>query len=305
MSFRQCPFLCLLFLALLAFVGSGCSNPSTQSTAPTGPLKESNVSAGPPKESKSDTVAELKTPGDESFTSDQYVRNGLPAPDRDWSGEDMLKAAQNLALFAKKAGFRSLPRYKSERSGEMFARLTSPQNLNMYRNRKLPLETRLPQALIYYQANGQILKFYLTGFAKKEVRDSEMVELLGSLLRSTVVILELVDELLPTIKKDDPKYQVRMQGIEQMKQGLASVVAGGLQTLTEREGYRGSELVRLVECMKETFPIIVPRLLPAARTETLLRLEKMQTDPALKDLQPGLGELRTKVNAVVEKKAAP
>jgi hypothetical protein len=124
---------------------------------------------------------------------------------------------------------------------------------------------------------------------------------MGAQFRATVVVLELVDEFLPTLKKDDPKYQVRMQGLEQMKRGLASVVAGGLQTITERESYRGSELARLVGHMQETFPLIVSRLPLDVRTETLIRLEKLQADPAMKDLQPGLRELHLKVKASVPK----
>jgi hypothetical protein len=150
---------------------------------------------------------------------------------------------------------------------------------------------------------NQVLKLYLAGFLKNEVRDSELVEMFGSLLRTTVVMINLADEFLPTIKKDDPKYQVRMQGLAQMKRGLASVVAGGLQTLTERESYRRSQLASLVGDMQETFPRIIPRLPPGARTETLLRLEKMQEDPALKDLQPGLGKLYSKVKASLMKGA--
>ena len=169
----------------------------------------------------------------------------------------------------------------------------------------MPLDARFPQAINYYQTSNQVLKLYLSAYLKKDVRDSELVELMGAQLRSTVVMLELVDEFLPTIKKGDPKYQVRMQGLEQMKRGLASVIAGGLQTLTERESYRGSELARLVGYMQETFPLIVPRLPPGARTETLIRLEKMQVDPAMKDLQPGLGELRRVVMAALEKGSTP
>lgn len=124
-------------------------------------------------------------------------------------------------------------------------------------------------------------------------------------MRATVVMLELVDEFLPTIKKDDPSYQVRMQGLERIKGGLATVVSGGLETLTERDSYRGSERVRLVGYMQETFPLIVPRLPPGARAETMIQLAKMQEDSALKDLQPGLGELRLKVKASLEKRRAP
>lgn len=271
-------------------MGSGCSNASTPTGQPNG--------------SKGGAAADPRAPGDESLTSEEYLRLGLPAQDRDWSGDDMVKAERILASLSEK-GYRQLPRYRSERSGEMFARLTSAQNLDLFQNRSLPLDARFPQALNYFQASNQVFKLYLVGFLKKDVRDSELVELMGSQFRSTAAILELVDEFWPTIKPDDPKYQVRMQGLDQMKRGLASVVAGGLQTLTERENYRGGELVRLVGYMQETFPLILPRLPPGARTESLLRLEKMQEDPALRDLQPGLRELLSKVKASVEKGAAP
>ena len=278
----------LLILITLTVWGSG--NSFAQSSKP----------ADQPGGQKSNSLADPKAPRDESLTSEEYIRLGLAAPDREWSGNDMVEAEKVLASLANK-GYRQLPRYQSERSGEVFARLTSPQNLNLFRNRSLPLEARLPQSLSYFQAGGQIFKLYLSAFLKKDVRDSELVELMGAQFRSTAVVLEIVDEFLTTLKKDDPKYQVRMQGLEQMKQGLASIVAGGLQTLTERESYRGNELARLVGYMQETFPMIVPRLLPGAGAETLIRLEKLQTDSAMKDLEPGLRELHLKVKASVPK----
>jgi hypothetical protein len=57
--------------------------------------------------------------------------------------------------------------------------------------------------------------------------------------------------------------------------------------------------------MQEAFPLVVLRLPPRARAETLIRLEKLQSHPAMKDLQPGLGELHLKVKASVEKRATP
>jgi hypothetical protein len=278
----------LLILITLAVWGGG--NPSAQSSKP------ADQAGG----QKSNAPADPKAPRDESLTSEEYIRLGLAAPDRDWSGNDMVEAEKVLASLAQK-GYRHLPRYQSERSGEVFARLTSPQNLDLFRNRSLPLDGRFPQTLNYLQAGNEIFKLYFSAYLKKEVRDSELVELMGAQFRTTAVLLELVDEFLPTIKKDDPKYEVRMQGLEQMKRGLASIVAGGLQTLTEREGYRASELARLVGYMQETFPLIVPRLPPGVRAETIIRLEKLQADSAMKDLQPGLGELHLKVKASVPK----
>jgi hypothetical protein len=259
---------------------------------------------GMAQEAKLGSFPDPKSSNDESLTLDEYIRLGLPAYDRLWSGDDMVKAEKVLTLVSQK-GYRQLPRYKSERSGKAFDRLTSAQNLDFFKDRTFPLNARFPLLINYFQSSNQVFKLYLAGFLKNDVSDSEMVELLGAQLRSALVLLEIVDEFLPTIKKDDPKYQVRMQGLDQMKRGLASVVAGGLKTLTERESYRASELVRLVGYMQETFPQIVLRLPDGSRTETLFRLDKLQDDPALKDIQPGLRELRSKVKAAVEKASIP
>jgi len=248
--------------------------------------------------------ADPKAPSDESFASDEYIRLGLPAYDRVWFGNDMARVQKVLTSLAQD-DYRHLPRYKSERSGDVFARLTSPQNLELFRDRSLPLEARFPQALNHLQVTNQILKLYLSGFVKNEIADSELVELMAAQFRSSVVMLELVDEFIPTIKKDDPTYQVRMQGLEKIRLGLAGLVASGLQTLTERKSYRKSELIRLVAYMQESFPLIVPRLPPGARMETMSELERMQEDPAMKDLQPGLGELCSMIKHSMEKAKAP
>jgi hypothetical protein len=240
------------------------------------------------------------SPPDKSLAIEEYVRLGMPSPDAPWSADNMAQAVKVLASLAEK-GYGQLPRYQSERSGAVFARLTSAQDLEPLRDRSLPLEARMPQGLAYGQASSRIFMLYGSAFMKKDVRDSEVVELMGAQLRSAVVMIELVDELLPTIKKDAPDYQYRMQGLEKMKGGLGFVVKGALITLTERQHYRRAELVRLIGHMREPLPLIVPRLLPEARDEVMAQLEKMQDDPALKDLQPGLGELRTRVKDALEK----
>ncbi|HEX4611355.1 MAG TPA: hypothetical protein VH092_24390 [Urbifossiella sp.] len=238
---------------------------------------------------------------DESLTPDEYIRLGLPAHDRVWLGHDMAQAAKVLSAVAK-AGGRRLPRYESERSGAVFSRLTSPHNLDGLRNRSLAVDARLPLATNYIQASNQVLKLYLAAFLKNEVRDSELVELMGAQLRATVVVLDLVDEFLPTLNKEDATYPVRMRGLEGMKMGLGSVVAGCLQTLTERDSYRAGELVRLVGYMEETFPHLATRLPPGSRTELVTRLRSLQDDPAMRDLRPGLERIRSGVTAAREGK---
>lgn len=290
---QRASFQFLIAVAFQTLLASGCGDSQSPTSPPSGQATVAQV----------DAPAAPVVASDNSLTVEEYILLEVPAPDRDWSGEDMVKAAKVFSSLAQDEP-QKLPRHESERSGKVFARLTSPQNLDQFKNHTLPLKARMALGLTYFEAYNQVFKVYLAAFLNKNVRDSEAIEVTGALLRLTVVLLELIEEWRPTITMDDPNYQVRMQGLDQMKRGLASIISGGLQMLSERQTYRERELVRLVAFMNETFPQMVRHLPDGTRTETLLRLAKMNEDPAFKCLQPGLGELHSKVKASIEKEAA-
>jgi hypothetical protein len=104
-------------------------------------------------------------------------------------------------------------------------------------------------------------------------------------------MLDLIDEFLPTLDMNDSSYAVRMQGVNQVRKGLAMTVAGSLQTLTERQSYRTSELKRFAVHMKATVPEILPRLSNGSRKESIIRLQSFKNDPKMQDLNPELSEL--------------
>jgi hypothetical protein len=240
-------------------------------------------------------------PGDESLALSAYIEAGMPAHDRRWWGSDMARGADVLAKLAQKnAGH--LPRYQSKRSGAAFARLTADENLIAYRDRSTPLEQRFPAALQHMQSSGKLLLVYLPAFQQHNVGGDELVELMGGMLRSSVVIIQLVNEVLPTLDKDDPTYPVRMEGLKAMRSGMASVVAGNLQTLTESRDYRTSELKRLIGYMCDTFPALLPEIPAGSRAETLVRLRSFAEDPKMRRLQPELGKLLEVAEQAVAKR---
>ncbi len=234
------------------------------------------------------------------MTTAQFAELGLPPIDRAWSSHDMSKAAKILQDVAEKK-YGSLPRYRSPKSGDVFARLTSKQNLDRYKDHSVDVDDRLSEAINYLQSTNEIFKAYLSGFLKKEVPGGELIELIGMHLRTSVVMFDLVDEFLPTIKKDDPTYATRMQGFERMKGGLASIVAGSLKALTEQDNYTVSERVRLIGYMQDTFPELIPHLTPEARTQIVAQMETIAGDPSSTQLQPGLDQLRSKVKTLIER----
>jgi hypothetical protein len=84
---------------------------------------------------------------------EEYVHLGLPGPDHVWSSADMLRANEVLGLFTREKAAQ-LPRHKSSRSGDVFARLTSTEALPSFRKRDAPLQARLLQAADYGGGNG-------------------------------------------------------------------------------------------------------------------------------------------------------
>jgi len=270
-------------LVLVGFI-VGCGNPPGAATS-----TSQTPGSGPginPSDGRDDNDQSLKT--------EEYVRLGLPAPDKVWSGEDMLQANKVFATLALDKP-EQLPRLRSSRSGDVFDRLTSIEFVQSIRSRDDPLNTRLMQGIDYVDGLKEIVKKYTSAFLNGVARDVEVVALNGTLLRLFVLEFELLAEFVKTLDKEDPTYAVRMQGMEQTKSGLAQVVNGHLMTLTERDRYRPPELIHLVEHMQETFPALFPYLAPAAGTDALTRLVQMQDDPHLQDMQPGLGNLLEKL----------
>jgi hypothetical protein len=230
---------------------------------------------------------ELPATFDLSLPVTEYIQQGLPAHDRMWTGTDMARAAKVLYGIAREDLLR-LPRYGSERSGPVFARIVSPETFAFLRNRSLPLEERMAQAIEYQGSLNEVLKLYLQMIAARGAGRREAVELAGAFLRSFVVLFEIVDEFAQTLDPNDPTYPSRMQGLEKMKRGTATVVAGNLEMLTERDLYTTEELQSLLSYLQESLPILLPRLPSGARVETLVRLRQMAKDPEMHDLKPGL-----------------
>ena len=246
---------------------------------------------------------EPKSPPDLSLTPEQYIKLGLPAYDRPWSGTDMASAAKVLAALASKDPGQ-LPRYQSPRSGKVFSRLVAtPQNQELSRNKSLPLQSRLQNALGDLQATSEIMKLYLASFLNGKTSGADLIELFGGSLRSTVVAVEVFDEFIPTLKDTDPTYKARMAGVEQMKKGLAMTVSGSFDSLTE--AFDKADRLRLLEHMQETLPAIVPRLSPASRQEVSVRLDKMLSNTTLEEFHPGLKKLQDKLAAPPDKNKAP
>lgn len=284
----QSPLFSILLLMLILIGNTGCgdSADSAASTDNDPPLPVAPASAH-------------EVPADNSLPLKDYLDAGVPAHDRNWTGSDMQQAAEALGKLTKEDAT-LLPRYQSPRSGKLFARITAADNLELYENQISPIEVRVHDAIILMQSSNQILVLYATAFADQKVADSEMIEMIGTTLRLSATIVQLIDEFLPTLDQNDPTYPTRMESLDNVRKNLATVVIANLKVLTESHLYRTAELKRLIGYMQDTYPVILPALPEASRAEALQRLRTLIDDPEMQSLQPELKSLLSAVEKLPE-----
>ena len=299
---NRMPIRCVLLVITAGLLVAGCERTATPpGTAADVPPRTADQSVVIPPDlfPASESAPAGKPVADKSLTSDQYIALGIPATDRTWMGEDMKAAADTLVSLAAQHP-EQLPRFESPRSGAVFSRIISAENLGFFREQKLPLESRFPGGVAYLQSHSSILGTYLKAFLKHQCSENEMMELMGSNLRACHMMLDLVDEFWPTLSRDDPSYPVRVRGLEQMRSGLANVVVGSMTALTEEQTYSLAVRLKLLKYCREEFPTIVPKLGHSSQAEVQQKLIKLAGDPKLKPLREQFRLLRDETIAALK-----
>jgi hypothetical protein len=236
---------------------------------------------------------------DTSLSLDAYIAAGMPAYNRTWTSSDMQKAYKVLKAVAKDK--RRLPRYGSDRSGKLFDRMTSEQNLASFEDPSVPLFQRFPTYLQFIEALRDIGDLYASVFVTDSAYVPEIAEFTGFNQRTVRAGLKLIDEQVKSFDKSDPLYAKRMEGLELIKRGMATMAAGCLQTLEELPSQQSQARKRLVGHLKASLPEIMPRLPPASRQEILVRIQELATRPSMNDVKADLEDLDKRVRKTASK----
>lgn len=195
------------------------------------------------------------------------VEAGIPALSREWLGDDYLQASKVLAL-----GSVQLPMLTDEQGRLFLERLTSTGNFSFHRKRTLPIDNRLPDFLNLMEGANAILKLYLVAANKQLDVHREMALQLAFALRIAAMEVELIEEFLPSIPKDD-KYEVRMAGMKRAYGGMTTVFAGAMVSLNEKNFYSTEDLTLLLTTMAETLPVVKKAFPADYKTELRKKLE--------------------------------
>ena len=195
------------------------------------------------------------------------VEAGIPALDREWTGNDYMQAAKLLS-----EGKVPLPKLSDEEGRLFIERLTNTGNFSLYRDRTLPLEKRLPDFFNLLAGASVIMKMYLPLAEKGMDVHREFSMQLAFGMRMAAMGVQLIDEFLPTIPKDD-KYEVRMAGMKRAHGGLMQMYSGAETSLSDRRFYSPADLTLLLTTMAETLPVVKKAFSPEYKVEFRKKLE--------------------------------
>lgn len=183
--------------------------------------------------------------------SNPYLEAGIPASDREWNGADYFRTSEILS-----AGKVALPRLSDPLGAALLNRFTSTDNFSLDRNRSLPIETRLGDYLGIQQATSTVLNLYLAMMVRGEAKaTAEMTQLVAFSLKVSSLGIDLIEEFLPKIPKDE-SYATRMDGLKQMYSGISTQFQGAETMLGESNIYSQSERSLLLDAMAGALPIL-------------------------------------------------
>jgi hypothetical protein len=156
-----------------------------------------------------------------------YLQSGVSATSREWRAADYKKLAD--LVVAKKV---PLPHLKDEVEAKVLQRFCSVDNLAYGKNKTLPLAARMQDAMEIQPAVSALLKIYLNEALKGSKVSDESALIMGFMLDISSLQIELVDEFVPSIKRDSG-YEYRMNALKDMRGGLATVFVGAYSAVAE------------------------------------------------------------------------
>lgn len=205
----------------------------------------------------------------------------LPALSRQWHGTDYEVVVGKIAR-----GEMPLPRLSSPESAELFARLVSEDNLDLQKNKSLPVTARMSDFTTMAGAHGQLLMLYLR--EKPQDVSGELAALMSYMLRVSASGADMMSELLPVIPRDE-QFDARMQALDKFKSGMADVLVGS-ELAAADPIMSASQKSQLFDAMARSIDAVKPYLAPDVKRELLGKLSKHRATATAADA-PALDRL--------------
>ena len=198
---------------------------------------------------------------------------GIPALGRVWTADDYTRAEKVLS-----EGKVPLPLLSDDLGRQFLGRLTSPDNLSLYRSRAIPLQQRSEGSLQVGSALLAIAHQYRA--AKKDGidRQGEWIHLMAFHLRIEALEDQLEEEsmaMIPPAAKTDSFYQSRLNELKEVRSKKSKVFAAFLETDPSASSESRSYVL---QTLADTLPVAAHNLEPNDLMELRKRAEARRAE---------------------------
>jgi hypothetical protein len=205
----------------------------------------------------------------EDWVTRDYVAAGVPDPVRVWSLPELRQAVDAIGRAAAGHAER-LPRYRSTRSGVLFARLIEP----LREDPAGAVADRLIMHVERFGALNELNKLY--GVSLEAPPQREQLELYGEILREAVALEGMVAPFLATFRADDPSLPTRRDGLAKMRAGNGTMLLGCV-LVAEDLRVEEAQRVTLLRRIAPAAAALVPKLPADAQSKFRDELGKLVT----------------------------
>ena len=152
---------------------------------------------------------------DPSFTVEEFLEIGMPAPDSIWGLGDYQNACSvldNLKTFRPY----TLPKKESKKSGIYFDRMINVENLAFLMDESAPLKERAYQIQSYMNIQGFLITLYTDLNTTEQYYNKELIDLYIFGLTIAQYMLDLGQRINESVESEDIEIQYAFPSIQKM-----------------------------------------------------------------------------------------
>lgn len=202
-----------------------------------------------------------------TLTASEYAARGVPPVDRPWTAQDYPYAS--AALRDLRAG--QLPRTNAPESAAILDRLTDVASLTSCRDIPGDLRARMLACSAVLRATSEILQAYADVIDADPRYGEDAIRIIAAALQSAAVTNDLFLAFAETLDPNDP----RRGALGQAADGLAQMMNGAIQTLTQRDIYPPHARVYLAGVIADIYPRLAPSFSAEARAPLEAELSRL------------------------------
>jgi hypothetical protein len=223
---------------------------------------------------------------DNSSSSMDLISQGMPSFDRSWSAADYSVVEGILRDIAKNDAT-MLPRRNSAKSGTVFERIVSVENLISLQS-ETNKSASATMLAAYLKGIAAILQIYASATNAQHSYDAEVLDLNVLFLEALKRTDKNASELLSSLPQESTARNNSERNFERMKSSTSAFFGSILLLLGDHQEMRTSELVRFAVALKTYFSDCYDFILPGTQQEIRVRLKNMANSEKDEDLKNAL-----------------